>query len=115
MRSSIIRTVLAPEIPGTPATIGVALGLIGTLAADIAKDLAGAQQALGQRRRQQHDEVLTEALEQAESLAYVARWIAVRVRPSKANVELPIVMLDLDDEPQRTRVDHVPHAHGVVP
>lgn len=100
MRPSIIRTVLAQNISGTPATISVALGLMGTLSTDIAKDLTAAQRSLGQRRRQQHDEVLGEVVIQAESLAYVARWIADRVRPARGGDELPIVITDLDPEPQ---------------
>lgn len=97
MRPTIIRTILAPDMPGTPATIGVALGLINTLATDVAKDLTTAQQALGQRRRHQHDQVLADSIIQSESLAYVARWLGARVRPARASDDLPIVITDLHD------------------
>ncbi len=115
MRPSILRAVLAPDIPGTRATIGVALGLINTLSAGLAKDLASAQQSLGQRRRQQHDEILAEAVSQAESLAYVARWISTRIRPAKSGDDEPVVITGLDDGPQLPSPQRAPQLDDQAP
>jgi hypothetical protein len=98
MRPTIIRTILSPDIPGNAATIGVALGLINTLSTEIAKDLTEAQHALGQRRRPEHDRVLAETVTQAESLAYVARWVGARLRAAKINDEMPVVITGLPDD-----------------
>lgn len=97
MKPAIIRAVLAPNTPPTRATIQVAIGLLGTLAADVAKDLAEAQRALGQRRRQHHDEILAEAVVQAESIAYITRWITTRTRASHGEDDFPLVITGLDD------------------
>ena len=98
MRPTLIKTILSADIPGSPATVGVALGLINTLSVDLGKDLAAAQQALGHRRRQQHDKVLAETIIQAESLAYVARWLGSRIRPAKIGDELPVVITGLSED-----------------
>ncbi len=98
MKSHIIRAVLATETPATSATMSVALGLLNTLALDVAKELQDAQRALGQRRRQRHDDVLAEAVLQAESIAYVARWISSRLRAARHDEHLPVVITGLDEQ-----------------
>lgn len=97
MKSHIIRAVLAPDTPATSATVRVALGLLATLASDVAKDLLEAQRALGQRRRQRHDDVLAEAVNQAESIAYTTRWILARLRAGRSEDHLPLVITGLDE------------------
>jgi len=97
MKPTLIRAVLDPDTKATPATIRVAIGLLGTLSSDVAKDLSEARKALGQRRRQRHDEILENAVIEAESIAYIARWVLSHCRAEISDDHLPVVITGLEE------------------